>query len=223
MYKYALTSLNNPWRTHFMYVGCFLLSSPLWAAGGVESSHHHEPHVSNVWGIGAAYASTPAIGWMFITFSIFVGALIFFLRKPLNAKLEARALDVKKALEEAKAAQATAEAKSREAEEKLRALDVKIAEIRATFEAQGKAEATRLDAAAAESSARIQKNLEMTIQAEGTKAQTELRQEAARLALDMAMQRIRSVMGPGDEVRFRSSLVQELENHQDKSDQDNQA
>ena len=52
------------------------------AHGGGSGEHHH-PHVSNWWGLGEQYKETPALGFLTITFLVFLVGLIAILRKPL--------------------------------------------------------------------------------------------------------------------------------------------
>lgn len=177
------------------------------ASGGGD----HHAHVANWWGIGEQYKDTPALGLMAVTFLVFLVGLIALLKKPLNIYLENRADTVKKAIEEARRAQDDAERRAREAEQRLAALDVEVQRLKSDFEAQGKAEAERLEKVGRDTAARITKDTEDTIAAEIERAQQALRAEAARLALEAAEVRIKAAVTQDDDARLRSALVQHLQ------------
>lgn len=180
------------------------------AHGGGSGEVHH-PHVSNWWGLGEQYKETPALGFLTITFFVFLTGLILLAKKPINIYLENRADTVKKAIEEARRAKDDAERRAREAEAKLAALDDEVRRLKGDFEAQGKAELERLEKVGREAAARIAKDAEDTIAAETERARQVLRAEAARLALETAEQRIRAAVTPDDDARLRQALVQHLQ------------
>lgn len=199
--------------------GSLLFSLAAWAqapggAGGAHGGGHgevHHPHVSNWWHFGDAYKETPALGWLAITFVVFVVGLIAVAKKPMNVFLENRADAVRKAIEEATRAKADAERRAREAEEKLAALDAEVRRMKSDFESQGKAELERLEKVGRDTAARIAKDAEDTIAAEVDRARTVLRAEAARLALESAEERIKAAVTADDDARLRQSLVQHLQ------------
>lgn len=186
------------------------------AAGFAKSAEHgagggeHHAQVKNWWGIGSEYATSPALGLLSITFLAFVVLLVVALKKPLSIYLENRADTVRKAIDEAKRAKDAAEARARDAEAKLAALGGEVQRLKADFEAQGKAEAERLEKLAHDTAARIAKDAEDTIAAEAQRAQLTLRQEAARLALELAEERIKGAISDADEQRLQKSLMDEL-------------
>ena len=136
--------------------------------------------------------------------------LVVALRKPLSIYLENRADTVKKAIDEARRAKDAAEARARDAEAKLAALGGEVKRLKADFEAQGQAEAERLEKLAHDAAARIARDAEDTIAAESQRAQLTLRQEAARLAVELAEERIKGALTDADELRLQKSLVDEL-------------
>lgn len=198
--------------TRLAVVGALLtLSTSAFAASGGGGGHHDAPHVANWWGMGAEYAETPALGYLAITFAVFVGLLVYFGAKPLKEHLETRADTVEKAIAEATKAKEAALARAREAEAKLAALDGEVKKMKADFEAQGKAEAERIEAAAAEMAKKIAKDTEDMVTAEMDRAREALRAEAAKLALQIAEDRIKKMLTPADDARLRGGLVKDLQ------------
>jgi F-type H+-transporting ATPase subunit b len=188
-----------------------LLSSTIALAAEGAAGGHHEPHISNVWGIGAQYAQTPALGFLTITFLVFVLGLFFILRKPIAILVENRSDAVRKAIEEAQRAKAAAEARAKEAEAKLASLDDEMKRLRSDFEVQGKAEMARIEKLAEETAVRIAKDAEDTIAAESDRARQTLRAEAARLALELAEERIRAALSSDDDARLQKALIAGLD------------
>jgi F-type H+-transporting ATPase subunit b len=207
------------------------LTLGLWASGWVSTSamasgggseggaHHGAPHVANWWGIGQEYAETPALGWLFCTFAIFVVVLAFGIPKlgvpgvvPMLTKyLGTRADAVEKAIAEATKARDAALARAREAEAKFAALDQEVQKMKADFEVQGKAEAERIESAANEMAKKIAKDTEDMVAAEVDRARESLRAEASKIALSLAEERIRQMLTPTDDARLRNGLVKDLQ------------
>lgn len=179
---------------------------------GHGAAGHHAPHIANWWGIGEQYADTPALGWLTITFLIFVGVLVFFGRPAIKRYLENRADTVEKAIAEARRAKENAEKRAAEAEAKLAALAGEVDKMKAEFTAQGKLEAERIAAAADDMAKKIARDAEDTIVAETERAREALRVEAGKLALQMAEERIKGLLSAADDERLKTSLIQGLSN-----------
>lgn len=181
-------------------------------AGGHGAAHggHGEPHIANWWTMGEAMAKTPALGWLTITFLIFAGGLVYLVKKPLSLHLQTRADTVEKAMAEAQKAKEAAEKRAREAEARLASLDDEMKKMRVDFEAQGKAEAERIEATAKEMAAKVAKDAEDTIRAEVERAKETLRGEASKLALQVAEERIKTMLSAADDERLKKSLIRDL-------------
>lgn len=182
-------------------------SSLLAETGATGEGGHHEAHVANWWGLGSQYAQSPALGFVTITFLIFVSGLLWILKPRISSLLEERSYNVKKAIEEAQRARADAEARARDAENKLASLAGEMAKLRNEFEQQGKVELQRIEKMAEEAAVRIGKDAEDTINAESERARQVLRAEAAKLALELAEERIRGALSGDDDTRLQKALI----------------
>lgn len=190
------------------YVATALFVLP---AAAAEGAHGHEPHVQNWWDmLGEQNAEAPAIGWLSITFFLFLFIVWRGVRRPLTSYLEARSDEVKNALEEARIAQAEAEARAQEYEDRLARLDDEIDAMKAEFKSQGEAEVKRLEQAGKHAAARIQKDAEDTIAAEYERAQQALKAEAAKIALDLAERDIRAGISAGDLGRLEQTFLDDM-------------
>ena len=191
-----------------------LIPSLARAAGG-EGGHgaaggHHTPHVTNWFNFGAEWAYAPALGWLFVTFFVFCGIVVYFVRKPLANFLESRSESVRKALAEAQQARSEAESKARDYETRLSRLDDEIAALRKEFVERGEAEEARLAEVGAQTAERIAKDAEDTIPAETERAQVMLGAEAARLAVALAEKKIISAASTADDARLHSAFLADL-------------
>ncbi len=172
---------------------------------------HHEASLSDINWFGIeGHADSPALGYLTITFLIFAIGLVYLVRKPLSLHLMTRADTVERAIAEATKAREDAERRARDAEAKLAALDGEVKKMKADFESQGKAEADRIERAAGDMSARIAKDAEDTIGAETERAREVLRAEASKLALQLAEERIKTMLNAADDDRLKKSLISDL-------------
>lgn len=179
------------------------------AAGG--EGGHHAPHVENWWGaLSETNAEAPALGWMIVTFLTFVAIVWASIRRPLGSYIATRSDEVRNALEEAKQARAEAEAKAREYEERLANLDSEIEALKQDFRSRGDAEVRRLEQAGKSAAERIVKDAEDTIAAEMDRAQHALKQEAAKLSLEMAEETLRGVIQPQDHQRLEKAFLADV-------------
>lgn len=195
----------------YAVVAATSLLAPGAASAASGGDDHHAPHVENWWGaLSETNAEAPALGWMIVTFATFLAILYASVRRPLGTYLAARSDEVKKALEEAKQARAEAEAKAREYEERLANLDSEIDALKQDFRSRGEAEMRRLEQAGKHAAERIAKDAEDTIAAELDRAQQALKQEAAKVALELAEETVRGVIKTDDHKRLEQAFLADV-------------
>lgn len=141
--------------------------------------HEQTEQLINWWGLGSAYKDTPALGWYMLTFVIFIWALVYFARKPMMLLLETRALNVEKAIEEAKRAKTQAEEKIAKYELRLKALDGEIANLKSEFLKQGEIEKAAFEKSANDLAVQIAKEAEDNLASEVRRALLSLKSEMA--------------------------------------------
>jgi F-type H+-transporting ATPase subunit b len=140
----------------------------------------------NWWGLGSAYKENPAIGWMLLTFGVFIFLIRHFVRKPLGEFLQARSAGIKNAIEEGRLAREEAAAKLAQYERRLLELDAEIARLKADFAHQGELEKAKLKLEAEKVAAQMMKDAEQTLKAEVSRALHELKAEIALKLMDSA-------------------------------------
>lgn len=143
-------------------------------------------------------------------FALMVGLLAYFITRPIRKGLKGRRDEIEKTLAEAEAAKVAAEAKHREYSEKLARATEEIAGIAASIRREGELERDKILAAATELAAKIE--LEADNKAAGVvaRARVELREEAARLAVELAEDMLRKQVSGEDQKRLVNEYLQKM-------------
>ena len=148
--------------------------------------------------------------WRCLSFGVTLGLLIYFVRKPIRQGLAGRRDGIEKALREAEAAKAEAEAKFAEYDRKLSKAAAEIEEIQVALRREGELERERTLASAREMAEKIKQEAEKSAANEVAKARTELRQEAARMAIAMAEDLLKKNFTSDDQKRLVSEYLQKV-------------
>lgn len=185
-----------------------------WVLGAVTPSlvcaSEHSQGI-NWWHLGAAYKDAPALGWLFLTFLIFVYGLMRAIKKPLGLYLETRSHDIKKQLEEAKIAKEQSEKKLLEYEEKLRLLDHEIDSMKAHFTEQAMAEQKERERIRHELEQRIIREADDSIKANYEREKNRLTEEVLEKALKIAEQLIKDNKRDAVDGALRMAFVKDIE------------
>jgi F-type H+-transporting ATPase subunit b len=186
----------------FFAMSLCLIALPAFASSG--GGHVGEIHI-NWW---AFDKHAPAVGWLIVDFSIVIGILVFFGRKPIAEMLQGRSLSVRKALEEAASAKAEAEARAAELEKRLKDLDKEITGLRDEIKTSGERERAQLEADGKKSAERIARDTELQIQSEVTRARELLKADAVALAMELADKSLRQQLTSDDYIRLNKQFVE---------------
>lgn len=151
-----------------------------------------------------------ALAWNIPNFLIFITLLAYFIREPLNKNLKTRREDLEKAIADAKAARAEAEALLAEYEDKFSHLDREVEKLKAEFRSQAEADKARIVAEAERLAERIRNEAEFTTKQELLMAQYKLREEAAKLAVEIAEKVIREVINDEDQERLLAEYLDKV-------------
>lgn len=165
----------------------------------------------NWWGLGSAYQNNPAMGWMLVTFSIFLFATYRFIRRPLADYLQARSDAIRNAIQEGARAREEAESKLKLYENRLLQLDAEIAKMKADFAHQGELEKARLKIEAEQIAGQMLKESEQSMKAEVSRALHDLKKEVADKILASAHQKmpLGSLMDSKLVTRFSGELKEQ--------------
>ena len=121
-----------------------------------------------------------------LNFVLMFGLLAFFVTKPIKNGLATRREGIEKALDDAKKAQEDAEAKFAEYDSKLAKASAEIDDIYQSIKREGELERDKTIAAAKEMAVKIEQEAHKSAELEVARAKTELRQEAVKMAIEIA-------------------------------------
>lgn len=164
-------------------------------AGGHEGGGHEGGIPFHDLGV----ASVSLLTFLLILFTV--------ARKPVMDALASRALNIRKAIDEAVTAKAAAEQRFNEVEARLASLDQQLASMQAQAESDAQAESSRLIEKGNADAARILEVAERTIREESDRARRGLRDEAVKLAVGLARQKAAQVMTVDDQRRFAREFL----------------
>ena len=143
------------------------------------------------------------LGWRVVDFALLVGIVIWALKKAnVKGSLAERQLQIEKNLSEARAAREAAEAKLKEYTEKLDKANQEVDVLRTAMLKEAEAEKQRIIAEAQAAAAKVAVQAVQAADQEVLKARTELRVEAARLAVELAGGKLGAAVQKADHDRF---------------------
>lgn len=148
--------------------------------------------------------------WRCINFAVMVGLIVYFVRKPIRNGLQNRRAEIEKSLADAAAARDAAEAKALEYQEKLAKAAAEIESIYAAIRREGEVERDKILASAREMAAKIELEADAKAASAVARARTELRAEAARLAVELAEELLAKNVTAADQKRLVDEYMQKV-------------
>ncbi|WP_136524089.1 F0F1 ATP synthase subunit B family protein [Geomonas ferrireducens] len=149
--------------------------------------------------------------WRCIDFAALVAIAVWALKKAdVKGTLAARREGIEKTLKEAVEAKEAAEKKFAEYSQRLDEANKEIEVISANMKREGELEKERIIAEAKEAAARIKAQAAAAAEQEVLKAKDELRAEAARLAVELAEQKIKQNIAKGDQDKLVGDYISKV-------------
>lgn len=148
-------------------------------------------------------------GWIlkFINLLLFIGLLVWLLRKPMKRALQGRGERIRAELAEARERREKSDRMAEEIQSRLDKLEDEVALILGRAEEEGERQKQELIAAANEEAERILRNARNEVDARVKLARKELTDYAGELAAQRAHQILRESMTEGDQRKiFEQSL-----------------
>lgn len=165
-------------------------------------------------GEGGGHADSGAVLkdflWRWLDFGLMAVLLVYLLTKPLRNGLVSRREGIEKALSDAVAARAEAEAKFSEYDAKLTKASAEIEEMSVAIRREGELERERILANAREMAQKIVAEAEKTAESEILRARAELQREASRLAIAMAEDILKQQINTGDQQRLVNEYMSKV-------------
>lgn len=169
-------------------------------AGQGHESAEQDPH----------HGSPLSIVWKWGNFILLFGGLAYYLRRPLREFLQTRARGIEEGLASGKRAQEEAEAKMSAVEAQLARMDEEIDGLKQQAARESEEERQRIIDSSQSEAERIVAMARREIEGLQRSAQAELKAHVARLAVDLAEERLREDLEPGQNQRIISRFVRSL-------------
>lgn len=145
-----------------------------------------------------------------LNFAVMAGIIGYFITKPIRKGMAARREGIEKDLREARAAKEEAETRFAEYDRKLSKASAEIEEIYATIRKEGELEREKILANAREMAEKIRLEAEKTAANEVNKARAQLRQEATRMAVEIAEELLKKNFTGEDHSRLVDEYLQKV-------------
>ena len=141
---------------------------------------------------------------------LFVGLMIYVLRRPLKEKLQERREGIRRDLMRAQEERSAALAKLEEVEARLSKLDAEVEAVRVQAQREAAEERSRIERQTEEDARKLREQARREIESASKVARASLREYAAEQSVRLAEDMIRREMRPEDDARIVSEYVEEL-------------
>jgi F-type H+-transporting ATPase subunit b len=149
--------------------------------------------------------------WQGVNLVLLLGVLFYFGRKPIGEFFATRRAGIQKELQESSTLLAEAEARNAELQRRLVDLGSEIEGIREEASRRAEEEADRILGDARAAAERIRRDAQAAVEQELRRARTELREEAADLALEIAARKLADQVGESDRERLADEFIVRVE------------
>ena len=189
--------------TRSTLLAAFLATVPMMYLHAQEAASHETA--------GKEQPAGESLKWEWINFAILVAALGYLMAKTLPPYFRSRTIAIQKGIAEAQALKAGAEERVARMEARLAALAGEIEHFRVQAHGEMEQEGKRIAEESARQMLRLEQQVEIEIETAAKNARRELKIFAAKLALDLARQRIRARLDAPTEAGLIEDFVQDLE------------
>jgi F-type H+-transporting ATPase subunit b len=163
-------------------------------------------------GHGEGHVNWKEIGFAALNFAVFLGGLVFLLRRPLREFLAHRRTTLEESLGEAGRARAEAEARLAELTARLANLDAERDRVLRQYQEEGEGEKQLLVDRARQNAELLRREVAFRIEQEARELRRELRRRAVDAAMTVAEQRLRAELDAQDRTRIADEYIRELRN-----------
>ncbi len=141
---------------------------------------------------------------------LFVGLMVYFLRKPLGEAFKTRRESIRKELVRAREERDAALLKLEDVKNRLKQLDAEVAEVRAQAQNEADGERARIERSTEEDIRKLREQSQREIESAMKTARAELRSYTAEQSVRLAEEMIRRDIRPEDDARLVREYVGEL-------------
>jgi F-type H+-transporting ATPase subunit b len=151
------------------------------------------------------------MAWQTANLALLLGVLFYFGRAPIREFFATRRSGIQTELSQAAELLAEAEQRNSELQRRLVDLNIEIDGIKSTAGQRAQDEAEHILADARATAERIRNDARAAMDQELRRAQTELREEAADLALELAAKKLKDEVSEGDRDRLVDEFILRVE------------
>ena len=141
---------------------------------------------------------------------LFVGLLVYLLRRPLAESLRARRENIRAQLMRAQEERNAALAKLEDVNARLARLDAEVEAVRTQTQREAAEERERIERATEEEMSRLRGQAQREIESAAKTARADLRAYTAEQSVRLAEELIRRDLRPEDDARLMSEYVEDL-------------
>ena len=149
-------------------------------------------HIINWWGLGQNYSNSPALGWLIITFILFLMILIYYGKTPIKALLKSRSDNIKNKIKEAHDAKISAQNRLNKYQKRLDSLEKEISNMQESFSKQAELEKKAIEKEANILAQRIAKDTQSTINAYVKRIKEKLHNEIIILSINKSRESLKT-------------------------------
>jgi F-type H+-transporting ATPase subunit b len=151
--------------------------------------------------------------WEALNFLVLAGVLGWLARKHGTPLLAARSKEIGEGLAAGEKAKAEADARAAQVQAKLANLEKDVAVLRTSAKEERELEADRIRRETETEIARIRSQAEMEIEFAGKHARMEVQRAAAKMAIELAEQKVRARMSPEIQAGLLQAFIKDLPNN----------
>jgi ATP synthase F0 subunit b len=148
--------------------------------------------------------------WKLFNLLLFIGLMIYLLRRPISEALRARRENIRRDLMRAQEERNAALAKLEEVDARLARLDAEVATLRAQAEKEAAEERLRIERSTEEEARKLREQAQREIESASKAARQDLRRFAAEQSVRLAEEMIRRNLRPEDDARLMDNYVEDL-------------
>ncbi len=145
-----------------------------------------------------------------INLLLFVGLMVYLLRRPLGESLRARREGIRRELMRAQEERNAAQAKLAEVEARLALLDSEVEKIQVQARREAEEERARIQRSTEEDTLKLREQARREIESAAKAARMELREYAAEQSVRLAEEMVRRDLRPEDDERLMKDYVEDL-------------
>ena len=166
---------------------------------------------------GSTEKSEPGIAWKWANFAILAVGLGYLVNKNLPPFFRSRTAEIQQGITEAQQIKRDAEARAAQVEARLQKLGDDIEQFRTQSREEMQQEGERIRQETAKQLGHLEHQARQEIESAGKVARRELKDYAAKLALDLAEQRVRARLNAGTETALVAGFIHDLQRQESKN------